>query len=75
MQLKTAGQVNFESFVGYSVDEDLGDANLYNYMFRGGFNFVQFGSLEESFDFIQDLRKKDPKNPSLLLRMDGNMRT
>ena len=63
--VKTAGQVGFESFVGFSVNEDLGDANLYNNMFRGGFNFVQFGSLKESFDFIEDLRKKQPKNPSL----------
>ncbi|MBW2998225.1 hypothetical protein KY321_01680 [Candidatus Woesearchaeota archaeon] len=60
--VKTVGQQDFAGFVGYSNSQDLLSMNKYTKMFTNGFNFVQFGSLKESFDFIDDLRKRDPNN-------------
>jgi hypothetical protein len=63
--VNNAGKRNILNFVGSNLSTDLGDANKYRSAFANGINFVQFSSLKDSFTFLEEVRKKNPTNPSL----------
>lgn len=62
--VKKAGTRSIYDFVNIYKDYVL-DLNMYSSQFRDGFNFNQFSSFKDSFEFIEEIRKNNPSNSSL----------
>ncbi len=54
--VKKAGTRSIYDFVNIYKDFIL-DLNMYSSQFRDGFNFNQFSSFKDSFEFIEEIRK------------------